>query len=161
VRHSNNVFFWETETKGLRAVRATVVKVPTEPRSIQFPAVWKYWVPERFHSIVQQVISAVIVLLSHQIDDVKSINSPNKGQHELFCNHLLFNVMRDCVARSASFCRMMKFQSEPTFITSNKPSNYIFYWFREWTATPGKFPPELLANLRIHGAESNVNQEIQ
>jgi hypothetical protein len=79
VRHSNNVFFEEKGTKGLRAVRVTVVKMPIEPRSMQFPAVWKYWAQWRFHNIAQQVISVVIVLLGHQISDVKSINSPNKG----------------------------------------------------------------------------------
>jgi hypothetical protein len=34
--------------------------------------------------MTEEVPCVVAVLLSHQIDDVESIDSPNKGQHEFW-----------------------------------------------------------------------------
>jgi hypothetical protein len=66
---------------------------------MRFPAVWEYCTQQRFHKIAEEVVCVVIVLLSHQIDNVKSIDSPNNGQYEFLCPDLLLNLLRDLVAQ--------------------------------------------------------------
>jgi hypothetical protein len=69
-------------------VNATVVKVHTWPMRLRFLVVWNYCVQLRFHDIAKEVMIVVNLLLIHQIDHVKSINAPNKGQYEPFCTDL-------------------------------------------------------------------------
>jgi hypothetical protein len=62
----------------------------------------------------------VIVLLNCRIDDMKSINSQNNDQHELWCLDWLLEFLRDPVTPYDLFHRMMKFQCAPTFIACDK-----------------------------------------
>jgi hypothetical protein len=45
--------------------------------------VWKYCEQQRFQNMIKEVLCVVTVPLSHQIDDVESIGSPNHDQSEL------------------------------------------------------------------------------
>jgi hypothetical protein len=40
----------------------------------------------------------IIVLLSHQTDNVESINSPNNSRHEFLGSDLLFHLLRDIIS---------------------------------------------------------------
>jgi hypothetical protein len=57
----------------------------------------------------QKTLRVVAVLPSHQVDDVKSIDSPNNGQYEILGTDLLLYLLRDIISRYVHFCRMMKF----------------------------------------------------
>jgi hypothetical protein len=92
---------------------------------MRFPAIWKYCTQQQFRNIFEVVMSVVTVLLSHQIDDMKSVSSPNDDQHELSDIDLSVELLRDIVARYGSFRRMMKFQSKATLVANEKPSNCI------------------------------------
>jgi hypothetical protein len=49
------------------------------------------------------------VLVSHHIDDVEFIDSPENGQHEFLGPNLLRHLLSGIISRDASFRRMMKF----------------------------------------------------
>jgi hypothetical protein len=80
-------------------VNAAVVKVHTSLTRMHFPSVWKYCAQQWIHNIAKEVIRVLTVLLSHQIDDVKFIDSPNNDQHELLCPDLLLDFLMDLIAR--------------------------------------------------------------
>jgi hypothetical protein len=46
---------------------------------MRFPAVGKYYAQQRFHHIAGGALS-VVPVVRYQIDDMKSIDSPNNGQ---------------------------------------------------------------------------------
>jgi hypothetical protein len=73
------------------------VKVGTGPSGMQFPAVLKYCARQLLQNIAKDAMIAVTVLLSHTIDDMKSIDSPNYGQHQFFCTNLLLDFSTDIV----------------------------------------------------------------
>jgi hypothetical protein len=107
------------------AVSVAVLKVHTESTRMRIPSVWRYCAYQQLHNIAREVMCLVTVLFSHQISDVVSIDSPNNGQHDISCADLLLDFLRDISARYASFHRMMKFQSKPTLIASDKSSNFL------------------------------------
>jgi hypothetical protein len=78
-------------------VNAAAVKVNTWPTRMRFPAVWKNCGPQGFDNIVKEIVNVVTLLLSHRIDKVKSIDSPNDSQHELFSPDMVFDFMRDLI----------------------------------------------------------------
>jgi hypothetical protein len=47
---------------------------------MRFATVWKYWEQQWFQNVIKEVPSVVTVLLSHRIDDVEAIDSPNGRQ---------------------------------------------------------------------------------
>jgi hypothetical protein len=93
---------------------------------MRVPSVWKGCAQHRFHNIAKEVISVVIVLLSHQIDGMKSIEIPKDGQHELLCPDVLLYFLRDPVVRCTLSHRMMKYRREPTPIAGEKSSKFTF-----------------------------------
>jgi hypothetical protein len=52
---------------------------------------WKYCAQYRFHTMAQEALSVVALVLSPQIDQAKSINSPNQGQHKLLRSDLVLD----------------------------------------------------------------------
>jgi hypothetical protein len=76
--------------------------------------------------MTKEVLAIVTVLLSHQIDDIESIDSPNNGQHECLGSDSLFHLLRDIILRYTAFRKIMKFQSEPTLVPSHKSLKCIF-----------------------------------
>jgi hypothetical protein len=76
--------------------------------------------------MTKEVLCVVTVLLSHQIDDVESINPPNNSQHEFLGPDLLLHLLRDIISRYAPFLRMMELQSELTLVPSHKYLKFIF-----------------------------------
>jgi hypothetical protein len=60
--------------------------------------------------MTQEVLCVVTVLLSHQIDDVESIDSPHNGQDEFLCPNLLLDLLRDIISRYVPFRKIVKFQ---------------------------------------------------
>jgi hypothetical protein len=76
--------------------------------------------------MTKEVLCVVTVLLSHQIDKVESLHSPNDGQHEFLGNNVLLRLLRDIISRYAPVRRAMKFQSEPTLVSSHKSLTFIF-----------------------------------
>jgi hypothetical protein len=96
--YSNNVVFGEKGTRGFQAVNAKVVKENAEPTKMRLLVVQVYYTQHRFHDIANGVMSVVTKLLSHQIDNVKSIDSPNNGPHELSWRNSLPNLFRGVVA---------------------------------------------------------------
>jgi hypothetical protein len=93
---------------------------------MQFATVWKYCEQQRFQNITKQGLCIVVARLSHQIDDVESIDSPNAGQPELLGPDLLLDFVREIISRYAPFHRMMKFQIEPTLVPTHKSLKIIF-----------------------------------
>jgi hypothetical protein len=93
---------------------------------MRFAAVWKYYGQQWFQNMIKQVLYVVTVLLSRQIDDMESIDSPNNGQHEFLRPDFLFHLLTDIISRCALFCRITKFQSEPPLVPSHKTLNFIF-----------------------------------
>jgi hypothetical protein len=81
--------------------------------------------------MTKEVLCVVIVLLSHQIHHVESIDSPNNNQHKFFSPDLLLYLLRDITSRYALFRRMMEFQSEPTLVPSHKSFEFIFLFSLE------------------------------
>jgi hypothetical protein len=75
--------------------------------------------------MTEDVLYIVTLLLSHQIDDTESIDSPNNSQYEFLGPDLLLRLGRDIISRYAPFRRMMKFQSEPTLVPSHKSLKFI------------------------------------
>jgi hypothetical protein len=47
-------------------------------------AAWKYCEHHWFQNITKEVLCVVTVLISHQINEVESIDSPNNDQHEFW-----------------------------------------------------------------------------
>jgi hypothetical protein len=76
--------------------------------------------------MTNEVLCIVTLLLSHQIGDAESIDSPNHGHHEFLSPDLLRHLLRAIVLQYAPFRRMMKFQSEPTLGPSHKSLKFIF-----------------------------------
>jgi hypothetical protein len=76
--------------------------------------------------MAKEALCVVIVLVSHHIDDVESIDSPNTGQHEILGPDLLHHTLKDIISRYALFRRIVKFQSEPTLVPSHKTLKFIF-----------------------------------
>jgi hypothetical protein len=104
---------------------ATVVKMQTSPTRMRFVTVWKYCEQQWFQNITKGVLCVVIVVLSHQINDEESIDSPNNGQHEVLGSDLLFPLWRDIISRYAPFCKMTEIQSETVLVLSHKSLNSI------------------------------------
>jgi hypothetical protein len=107
-------------------VNETVVKVHTWPTAVPPPAAWKYCEQHWFHNVTQEVLGVVNVLFNHQIDDVKTINFPNHGQHELLGRDLLVNLLSDNMSQCAPFHEKTKFRSRPTLIHSDKSWKFAF-----------------------------------
>jgi hypothetical protein len=76
--------------------------------------------------MTKEVLCVASVLVSHQIDDVESIDSPNNGQHEFLSPDLLLYFLRNIISRYALFHRMTEFRSEQTLIPSHKSLDLIF-----------------------------------
>jgi hypothetical protein len=94
---------------------------------MQFVTVWKYCDQSQFQNLTKEVLCVVMMPLSHQIDDVESIDSINNGQHEFLGPDLLLRFLRDIISQYAPFRRMTKFQSEPTLVRSHKSLKFIFF----------------------------------
>jgi hypothetical protein len=75
--------------------------------------------------MIKKALRVVTVLLSHQTDDVESIDFPNNGQHESLSPGLLLRFLSNIISRYAPSRRMMKFQSESTLVPSHKPLSCI------------------------------------
>jgi hypothetical protein len=71
------------------------------------------------------------VLLVHQIDDVKSIDSLNKSQHGLLGSNLPLDLLGDIFVRHAPFRGRIKFQSELILSPSEISLNFSFLFGRE------------------------------
>jgi hypothetical protein len=109
---------------------------------MRFPVIRKYCAGQQFRNSVEIVISVVTVLLSRQIDDVKSVGSPNNDQHELSNADLSVGLLRKIVARYGSFRRMMKFKSKATLVADEKPSNCSFLLrIENWQQLLERFHP--------------------
>jgi hypothetical protein len=94
---------------------------------MRFATVWKYCEQQWFQNMLKEILYVVTVLLSHQIDDVEFIDSPNNGQHELLGLDLLLHLLRDIISPYAPFCRMMKLQNESTLAPSHKSLKFIVF----------------------------------
>jgi hypothetical protein len=64
---------------------------------MRLATVRKYCGQKWFQNMTKEVICAVTVLLSHQIDDVESIDSPNNGQQEILGLDLLLHLLGDII----------------------------------------------------------------
>jgi hypothetical protein len=93
---------------------------------MRFAIVWKYYEQQWFQNMTKEVLYVVTVLLSHQINDVESIDSTNNGQHEFSSPDLLLHLLRDITSRYAPFRRMMEFQTKPTLVPNHKSLKFIF-----------------------------------
>jgi hypothetical protein len=123
------------------------------------PAVWKYCAQQRFRIIAEEVGSVAIALLSHPIDNMKSIDSPNGGQHELLCPDSLLDRLRDLVALHFRKCRNSKVNQLSVFVTNLR--NLRFSWASRMASNSRQvFPSEGIGNCPFTGAGSNVNKEI-
>jgi hypothetical protein len=74
---------------------------------MRFATVWKYYQQQWFQNTNKEVKCVVTVVLSHQIDDVESIDSPSNGQDEFLGPDVLLHLLRDIISRCAAFRRMM------------------------------------------------------
>jgi hypothetical protein len=105
------------------------------------------------------VLSSIILLrkyrmlLSHQIDDLKSISAPNNGQQELLPRYLLLDLFTDIIARHMQFRRMMKFQSKPTLVPSYNPSNMLFFLASRICNRPGQVSTGNRLRLSVNWCE--------
>jgi hypothetical protein len=88
--------------------------------------VWKYCEQQWFQNMIKEVLCAVTVPLSHQTDDVESIESPSDGQYEFLGPDLSFHLLIDIISRCDPSRRMKKSQSKPILIPSHKSLNFIF-----------------------------------
>jgi hypothetical protein len=70
----------------------------TWPMGMHSSAVRKYLTQHWFHHVTVEVLCGITVLLSHQIDHVKSVSSVNNGQDEFLGNNLLSSLLKDIVA---------------------------------------------------------------
>jgi hypothetical protein len=95
---------------------------------MRLPTVWKNCAHQPLHNVLKEVMGGATVALSHENDQVKSIDVPDKVQHELSCTDSLLDCLRDVAARCAPFRRMMKVQSKPTLITSTNLRNLLSSW---------------------------------
>jgi hypothetical protein len=93
---------------------------------MRFVTVWKYCEQQWFQNMAKKVLCIVTVLLSHQTNDVESINFPNDAQHESLAPDFLLHFLRDIISRYTPFRVKMKFQSESTLIPSHKSLKFIF-----------------------------------
>jgi hypothetical protein len=127
---------------------------------MRFATVWKDCEQQLFQNTTKEVLWVLTVLLSHQIDSVESIDSPNYGQQEFLGPDLLLHLLRDTISRYAPFRRVMKFQGESTLVPRHKSLKFIYFSRepREWVITLGKFPSESVANWSLTRAGSNVNE---
>jgi hypothetical protein len=66
---------------------------------MRFPAIWKSCAQQQFRDIVEIAMGVVTVLLSHRIDDMKSISSPNDDQYELSATNLSVELLTEIVVR--------------------------------------------------------------
>jgi hypothetical protein len=48
---------------------------------MRFPGAWSTCVQQQFHETAKEATSFVTALLSHRIEQMKSIDSPNNSQH--------------------------------------------------------------------------------
>jgi hypothetical protein len=93
---------------------------------MRFAPVRKYYEQQRFQNTTKEILCVVTVLLSYQINDVESIDSPDNGQHEFLGLDLLLHLLSDVISRDPPFRRMTKFQNEPTLIPNHKSLKFIF-----------------------------------
>jgi hypothetical protein len=93
---------------------------------MRFVTVWKYCEQQCFQNVTKEVLCVVTVLFSHHIDDVESIDSPNNGQYEFLGPGLLLHLLSNIISQYAPFSRMVKFQSEPTLVSSHKSLKFPF-----------------------------------
>jgi hypothetical protein len=93
---------------------------------MRLATVWKYCEQQRFQNMTREALCIVIVLLSHQIDNAESIDSPNNGQYELLDLDSLLQLLRGIISRYTPLRRMIKVQSEPTLVPSHKSLNLVF-----------------------------------
>jgi hypothetical protein len=94
---------------------------------MRFATVWKYCQQHWFQNMTQEVPCVVTGLLSHQINNLESISSPNNGQHEFLGPDLLFHLLGDIISQYAPFRRKTEFQSEST----PQSPNVEIYFSRE------------------------------
>jgi hypothetical protein len=87
---------------------------------MQFATAWKYCEQQWFQNMTKELLCVVTVSLSHEIDEVESIDPPDNGQHKFWGPDLSLHLVTDIILRHAPFRRMMKFQSEPTLVPSHK-----------------------------------------
>jgi hypothetical protein len=100
--------------------------------------------------MTKEVLYVVTVLLSHQIDDVKSVNSPNNGQHDFLGPYLLLRLLRDIISRYAIFRRMMEFQSEPILVLGYKYLKLIFSRSVRMDYNPRQVPIRICRRLVVN-----------
>jgi hypothetical protein len=134
-----------------------VVKVQTWRTGTRFPAVWKENEQQRFRHLTKEVPCGITGLLSYQIDDGKSIDSPNNNQYELLDSDLRPGLLSDIVAWSAPFHGMMKFQRKPILITRDESSDFIFLLGFEKRQQFPQVSAGRTVSFRLTGAGSNGN----
>jgi hypothetical protein len=123
--HSSNRIFSE---QGLWAVSAAVIKMHTQPMGIRFTTVWKYCEQQWFQNMTRELLYIVTVLLSHRIDDVKSIDFQHNAQHGFLGPDLLLHLLRDLISRYAPFHIITKFQVDQLSSPLANPWNLFFSW---------------------------------
>jgi hypothetical protein len=75
-----------------------IIKVQTQLTRMRFATVWKYCEQQWFQNMTMEVRAVITVLLSSQVHDVESINSPNNVQHEFLFPDLLLHLLRDIIS---------------------------------------------------------------
>jgi hypothetical protein len=148
--HLNNLIFGENNIRSFQVVNKIVVKVPTYPTRMWFPAVWRCCKQWRFSDIAENVPQLGTVPFSHRIDDVKSIDSPNNGQYKLVVSNLLFNLLRDTVARHSPFRQIINFQSQLNLIARDNFRNSLFSWAWRLGGNSRQFSTRTRRNLSVN-----------
>jgi hypothetical protein len=93
---------------------------------MRFATVWEYCKQQWFQNMTKEVLCVAAVLLSHQIEDVESIDSPDNGPHAMLGLDLLLHLWRDIISQSAPFHRTKKFQTESTLLPHHKSLKFTF-----------------------------------
>jgi hypothetical protein len=91
--------FWQKSFQRLSSAEGGSCQGAHLAEGNAFPAVWKDCAQQRFHNAAKEMMNVVPVLLSHQIDAARSIDSRNNGQYELLCPDLLLDFLRNLVAQ--------------------------------------------------------------
>jgi hypothetical protein len=126
MRYSNNRTVSEKVLRDLWAVDATVAEVQTQPTRMRFAIVWKDCEQQWFQKMTRKALRVATMLLSHQINEVESTDSPNNDQHEFLGPDSVLHLLGYITSRYAPFRGMMKFQNEPPFVPSHMSLKFIF-----------------------------------
>jgi hypothetical protein len=72
---------------------------------------------QRCHDITHEILKIEAALRSHQMNNVKTVDSPNNSEHELFCADLLSRPFWCLFAMDAPLRIVLILKGESTLVT--------------------------------------------